>query len=79
MESTITEVVTKLFTMNPGQPEHVAGPISRSLVPSGRQMALIGPLGLRGKSTLDFTSAISNPRDLMPKMIEKVKLKLIQS
>ena len=62
----IVEVITKLFTMNPGQPEHLTGPISRSLAPSGRQMALIGPTGLRGKSTLDFTSAISNPRDLAP-------------
>lgn len=68
MESAIAEVITKLFTMNPGQPEHLTGPISRSLAPSGRQMALIGPIGLRGKSMLDFTSAISNPRDLAPKI-----------
>lgn len=68
MESAIAEVITKLFIVNPGQPEHLTGPISRSIAPSGRQMALIGPFGLRGKSMLDFTSAISNPRDLVPKI-----------
>lgn len=73
MESVIAEVITKLFMMNPGQPEHLTGPISRSLAPSGRQMALIGPTGLRGKSMLDFTSAMSNPRDLAPKINLKMR------